>query len=144
MGADHSCADRPKRFDVPAPVLAFGSLQDEGGQKRLRFSITNWLEFADSFFANSPDLPPVGLKFAASRIWITFQDTHTGASLYNFPAIRSAQQLADLTFILPPGPAPPPHVRVKVRDRRTGVEQLSNTVNTTAPRDDRRRTERHL
>jgi hypothetical protein len=132
---------------LPVPSLVFVGKEDEAGGARLRFSIANWAGYADAFFAASPDLPPGGLVQAASRTWVDMLDADSGGRLYSFCAIGSAQQLSDLSFVLPAGNAVPVHVSAKVTDRRTTVQQTSNVVDTAArqaPADTRpRRPVRH-
>jgi hypothetical protein len=118
---------------MPTPTLIFVSKQDETGQVRLRCSIANWSEFGDGLFAASPDLPPGGLVRAASRTWVDMLDADSGARLYSFCAIGSAQQLADLSFVLPASQPLPARISAKVTDRRTKSEQTSNAVHTTPP-----------
>jgi hypothetical protein len=114
-------------YSLPTPQLAFTGLDGDRGL----ISITNWSEFSDDYFAASPELPPCGQNTSASRTWVDIEDADSGARIYGFCGLGSAQHLKDLSFPMPGGS--PANVRVRMTDRSANVERVSNAVATGVP-----------
>lgn len=112
---------------LPTPQLAFTGRDGDRGL----ISVTNWSEFADDYFVASPDLPPCGRNTSASRTWVDIEDADTGARVYGFCGLGSAQHLKELWFPMSGGS--PANVRVRMTDRSASLERLSNAVATAVP-----------
>lgn len=124
---------RPQRpVRLPAPRLSFVRAERHvvRGAEFVRYllSIDNWADFADEFFAPSPDLPPCGANANAARSWVDILDGVTGARLYGFCALGGPRDLTQLWFAREAGTPAPALVRVRVTDRRRNVAQESNDV----------------
>ena len=124
---------RPVRpLSLPTPQLALTGRTEEAGLTRFRLVVSNWEDYADSFFAASPDLPPCGSNTTASRTWVDIIDADAGTRVYGFCALAAARDLTSLWFAVPAGGSVSAHIRVKLTDRRANVERLSNVVETAA------------
>jgi hypothetical protein len=121
---------------MPAPILACTGTETKNVRgsdfAQVNLSVTNWKEFSDDFFEISSDLPPCGKNSNASRTWVDIYDAATDKRLYGFCAFSSSISLAELSFSVPAGQAPPERVYVQVHDRRTNVVRKSNVVETRA------------
>jgi hypothetical protein len=116
---------------LPVPVLELRGSEDStaNGQSftRYLFNVSNRAAFPDVLFAPAPDLPPCGANTNASRTWVDIFATG-GRRLYGFCAMRSANDLGTLSFVVPKGQAAPTSVYVTFTDRRDHVTVSSNTV----------------
>lgn len=118
---------------MPAPVLQFDGAADvqSGGRAfvRYRLSIVNRSSFPAELFAPAPDLPPCGVNRNASRTWVNVHDGDgSGARLYGFCALGSADELGKLSFTLPNDRKPPSWVYITLTDRRAHVTVASNSA----------------
>jgi tetratricopeptide (TPR) repeat protein len=118
---------------TPAPLLQFDGAMDVQVQGRpfVRYwlSVVNRASFAADLFEPAPDLPPCGVNKNASRTWVNVHDGDgSGVRLYGFCALRSADELAKLSFTLPKGRRPPSSVYITLTDRRANVTVASNSV----------------
>ena len=112
---------------LPTPELSFTGRDGDRGL----ISVTNWGDFSDDYFVASPDLPPCGRNTSASRTWVDVEDADTGARIYGFCALGSAQHLKGLWFPMSGGS--PANVRVRMTDRSASLERVSNAVATAVP-----------
>jgi len=103
---------------LPTPQLAF-IYADTEASTIYTFSITNWSEFSDEFFA-------------ASRTVLEFRDIDTGQRLYEFVGLTSAKHLSSLSFYIDDGPAVM-NLHVIMTDRQANVQRVSNVVSTGIP-----------
>jgi tetratricopeptide (TPR) repeat protein len=118
---------------MPAPVLQFDGAAEVQAQGRAwvkyRLSVVNRSIFGAELFAPAPELPPCGTNQKASRTWVNVHDGDgSGARLYGFCALRSADELGKLWFTLPKGKKPPSSVYITLTDRHANVTVASNSV----------------
>ena len=114
---------------LPTPQLAFTGAMDVGGSTIYTFSIVNWSEFSDEFFAAAPDLPPYAGTQSASRTTVELRDNDTGQRIYEFVSLGSAKHVSSLTFYRDE-PLAVLNVHAVMTDRRTKVQRVSNVVST--------------
>lgn len=114
---------------LPTPQLAFTSAMDVDGSTIYAFSITNWSEFSDDFFAPAPDLP---LYAGTNTRTIVEILDDKGQRLKDYLSLSSAKHLSSLSFYHDE-PAAVLNLHVVMTDRQTKVQRISNTVSTSIP-----------
>lgn len=131
LAIDDSVRIRPRRVvdTLPVPVANVGAIEQlAAGGTSIVVGVTNWADYSDDFFVAAPDLPPGGANLWASRTWVDVEDGETGKRLYQFCDLSSAKQLSGLSFMLSPGSAAPASLRIRLLDRRSGTERVSESA----------------
>lgn len=118
---------------MPAPVLQFDGVTEVEVQGRpfvrYRLSVVNRSSIPAELFVPAPDLPPCGTNRNASRVWVNVHDGDgSGARLYGFCALLSADDLGKLWFSLPKDRKPPSSIYITLTDRRANLTIASNSV----------------
>ncbi len=133
---------------IPNPILVFDTFIDyetDPGQffRRWEFNVTNFAAFPAELFVQTADYGPCGLNATPSRSWVDYFDAgpdglaNTGddVRLFGFCALGNPASMNGTWFARPrPGgtgaavPPPPAGVYMKIIDRATSAEYISNVV----------------
>ncbi len=114
----------------PPPELVLRGAEEintrAGKQMVYRLGVANRLQFPNEMFEVLSDTPACGRNQNSSRTWVEIYAAN-GSRIYGFCALKSAEELNTLAFQLPTGKAPET-VYIILRDRKSGVEYQSNSV----------------
>jgi len=114
----------------PKPVLEYTGKESYSANGkdwvRFRLRVVNWQDYPDFLFAASPELPPCGANANASRTWVYIFNGTSNAQVKGFCALGKATNMQGLWFAVEKGKVPPSSVYVKLIDRKTGKEYVSN------------------
>jgi hypothetical protein len=112
---------------IPKPFLNYlGATEGNPGYLDAGFFVGNNVQYDNSLFAASPELPACGLNKSASRTYVEVY-TDTGAFIYGYCALSKSTQLQKLTFPLKKSNMMPKGFFIRMRDRKCNKLVQSNT-----------------
>lgn len=121
----------PRGQPLPKPRVALVGTEEYQVRgktfTRYQLAVENHGDYDEALFQPAPDLPPCGLNESASRTWVDILEG-SGRRLYGFCALGSAAGLGRLWFAVPRGGQPPGQVKVRLLDRRTKRDAVSDPV----------------
>lgn len=114
-----------------SPVVSYTGMSEysnaEGDWVQYTLRVVNLADYPARLFVPDSDLPPCGSNPSASRTWVNIF-SRDGTYLYGYCAISSPDDLAEISFALHAGAAPPAEVTVEFNDRTCSLTALSAAV----------------